>query len=109
MTVITMTRGDSYPHPFSRTEDGEAVDITARTYLLTVNSQKNPTDETTQLFQVVGVITDAAGGLFEFTPTDVQTDQTPGTYWYDVQETDGANIRTLTKDKYKITQDITKD
>lgn len=114
MTVITRTRGDTWPDLFARTESGVAVDITNRAYLLTVSSLKNPSaSEATaaQQFQVVGVITDAPGGLFKFTPTAAQTNLIPGTYYYDVQETITATgeIRTLSKDKYKITQDITKE
>ena len=42
-------------------------------------------------------------------PSSTNTDQTPGTYWYDVEVTDGSGyITTLGVAKYVITQDISK-
>lgn len=89
--------------------DGAAVNITGCTFKLTVNSEKDPTDITTQLFTVTGTITNATGGEVEFAPSSLQADQAPGRYYYDVQMTDGTGaIRTAAKGVYRFIQDITK-
>ena len=111
MAEITYYRGDSYPIPFSLTVEstGAALPISGYSFKLTVNAERDPTPSETAEFQVVGSITDAANGEVSFTPTTSDTDPTPDTYWYDVQMTDGSgNIRTIAKDKFIITMDITK-
>ena len=46
----------------------------------------------------------------EFAPSAVQADQTPASYFYDVQMTDsGGAKRTVVAGKLKFVQDITKD
>lgn len=108
---LTYKRGDSFQSRFNIVEaDGAtAQDITGWSYILTVNTEKNPADTTNQQFQVTGVIEDAPGGVVGFSPTAVNTDITPGKYWYDIQQTDGAGgIRTIVKDRFIIEQDITK-
>ncbi len=77
---------------------------TSCTFKLTVNSEKNPTDVTAQLFTVAGVITSAAAG-------EVESERRPisGRYYYDVEMTDGTGaIRTAIKGPYRFVQDITK-
>jgi hypothetical protein len=107
---ICWGRGDSDAKGFQiKDSAGVAIDITGFSYLLTVNSEKDPTDMINEQFQVVGVITDALNGRVSFSPTAVNTDITPSTYFYDIQQTDGGGaISTLIKGKCKIIQDITK-
>jgi hypothetical protein len=109
-TEITFYRGDSYPKVMAITDSITklAVDITGYTFTMTIDTLKNPPDDTTKVFVVDGAITDAAGGLVSFTPTSVDNDQDPKSYYYDVQMVSGAVVRTIVKDKYIITQDITK-
>lgn len=111
---ITWFRGDSYPIELTIKDKAtsEAIDISGYAFLMTVNTEKDPIDETAQIFQVVGEI-DADQitnkGKITLTPTAVNTDLSNGTYYYDVQMTDSSgNIRTIAKDKFKISQDITK-
>lgn len=76
----------------------------AHTYTLAV-----PVDGTTKLYQIVGHIVDAAAGRVEFAPTEIQADQLPNTYYYDIQMTDASGRkRTIELDQYIYTQDITK-
>lgn len=104
MSNITRYRGDTAPDLFSL-----PIDITNYTFRMTVDTLQNPPDDTTALFEVVGTITDAAAGEFEFEPTAMQTDLPIGTYYYDVEYTDAAGrIKTVAKGKYKIIQDISK-
>jgi hypothetical protein len=109
MTLITRYRGDTAPDQFTITRDGTAVDITGCTFELSVNSEKDPVDITSQLFSVAGTITAAASGEVEFAPSAVEADQTPGRYFFDVEMVDGTGaIRTVTKGVYRFVQDITK-
>jgi hypothetical protein len=106
---ISRYRGDTAADQFTITRDGTAVDITGCSFKLTVNSEKDPVDATTQLFTVDGTITGAAAGEVEFAPDATQADQSPGRYYYDVQMTDATGaIRTAAKGVYRILQDITK-
>ena len=111
MTDLTRKRGDSFGDEFAATSasTGLVIDITGYTFVLTVDPSSKPTGAGNNLFSVVGSITDAVNGQVEFVPTAVQTDITPGRYYYDVQMTDTATrIRTIDSGKYEITQDISK-
>lgn len=106
---ITRKRGDTFPFRFEITQDGAALNITSYTFLMTVDPSSDPPDDTTKNFQLAGVITDAAGGAFEFRPTAGNMNLTPNVYFYDVQMTDSASyITTVVKGKLTIQQDITK-
>ena len=103
---IEWARGDSSIREFTLN-----VDITGATFLLTVNTVRDPTVSPpvgTELFQVVGVIFDAPAGKVRFAPTSVDTDLDPGKYFYDVQMTAGGQVTTVLKGVCRILQDITK-
>lgn len=114
MTNITRKRGDTYADEWEVTSEttGAAIDITGYTFLLTVDPEKAPEDDTNNLFQITGVITDAENGLVEFAPSSVQADNL-GSYFYDIQMIDDTSPtprkRTIDSGKYKFVQDITKD
>lgn len=114
---ICRFRGDTKAVKRVITQDGSpsTVDITTFSFLMTVNTVKNPVEGSptvgTQLFQTVGTITDGPNGKFEFeytaSPNPAELD--PGGYFYDIQMTDGAGIiSTIAKGKYTVKQDITK-
>lgn len=108
MTDITRKRGDTYAIEFVVKNDDVVVDITDCTFLLTVDPAKTPTDATNNLFQLTGVIIDAPAGTVAFTPTAEQVDHI-GKFFYDIQMTNAAGaIRTITKAKFVLEQDITK-
>jgi hypothetical protein len=107
---ITRTRGDTVPDGFTVTNPatGSIVNLTGCTLKLTVSSNPNPTDSSTQLFQLQGVINDPTSGVVEFTPTAAQANNV-GYFYYDIEMTDSyGRVMTLTKDTYVLTQDITK-
>ena len=111
MAKIERTRGDTYAIEYTvrRKSDLSAIDITGFSFLLTVDISSTPVDDSNNLFQIAGVITDAVNGVVEFRYTLVEADQEPGKYYFDVQLTDASGkIRTLEKDDYIIKQDITK-
>lgn len=111
MTIITRRRGDTYADEIIVTSEvtGAAMNVTGYTFKLTVDPSKAPADGTTKLYEVVGTIVDGPAGKVEFAPTEQQANQTPGTYYYDIQMTDGnGRKRTIALDKYVYQQDITK-
>lgn len=109
-TNITRVRGDTFPFSF-RIKDsaGAAVDITGFSFKLSVDTNEEPTDETSQLFKLTGTVTDGPNGIVQFTLSAVQADQTPSTYYFDLEQTDlAAKIRTVAKGEWNVIQDVTK-
>ena len=107
--TICWGRGDSSAKGFIIQDSaGVAIDITGFTFKLTVNSEKDPSDATNEKFSIVGAITDAPNGKVAFSPTVTDTDITPDTYFYDIEQTAGGAISTLIIGKALIIQDITK-
>lgn len=114
-TIINMSRGDSYPIALNlscRITPTTTVpfDLTGcSSALMTVNTLENPPDDTTQVFQLTGVLdADPTTGKVYFTPAATDT-ATVGLYYYDVQLTDAeGNVRTVAKSTFTISQDITK-
>ena len=108
--TICWGRGDSDAKGFIIQDSaGVAINITGFSFKLTVNSDKAPTGTVNQQFTVIGAITDAPNGKVAFSPTVTDTDITPDTYFYDVEQTDGSGkISTKIIGKCLIVQDITK-
>lgn len=116
---ICRFRGDTKPVKRILTQEGSpsVVDITGFSFLMTVNTAKNPDPVSSpvigsQIFQIVGVLTDPQAGKFQFpytgspNPGDLLP---PATYYYDMQMTDGTGeVSTIAKGRYIIKQDITK-
>lgn len=110
MSDIERMRGDTYADEFTikSKKTKQPINITGYSFLMTLDSRKDPTDETTKLYQLTGTIVDGPNGRVEFAPSAVQADRV-GLFFYDVQMVDGsARKRTVVKAKYKYTQDITK-
>jgi len=107
---LTRVRGDTFPMVFTiKDSSGAAVNISGFSFKLTVDPEKNPTSADNNLFQLTGTITDGPGGEVSFSPTALQADQPPNTYFYDIEMVDGASaIRTIAKGKFVVTQDIPK-
>ena len=108
--TICWGRGDTKAKGFAiQTSAGVARNITGSTFKLTVNSEKDPPTTANEQFTINGVITDAVAGEVGFAPAVGDTDITPDTYFYDIQETDPSGADdTLIKAKALIVQDITK-
>lgn len=104
---LNRTRGDTSPDVITVKAGGSAVDLTGCSALMTLNTLRNPPDNTTEVYQVAGVIS-LFDSSISFSPTVEQADQV-GLFYYDIQltEANGA-IRTLVKDVCVYTQDITK-
>lgn len=107
---ITRVRGDTHAMQFTiKDSAGAAVNVTGFSFLLTVDPAPDPSDALNNLFQLTATLVDAVNGVIEFAPTAMEADQTPNTYFYDLQMTDaGSAIRTIAKGKFIFTPDITK-
>jgi hypothetical protein len=108
---IARYRGDTWPSVITVVDaTGTAINIAGCTFLLTVNSNSAPTDQSTQLMQVAGVIVSAPAGTVGFSPTaGQQSSLAAGKFWYDVQMTDGSGvITTVAFGPFVVLQDITK-
>ncbi len=79
---------------------------------MTWDTRQDPPDDTTQICELDGDITDDDNngvGEFEFSPDATQADQPIGTIYYDVEQTDAAGkIKTIDKGTIKFKQDISK-
>lgn len=107
---LCRTRGDTRSWTYILKDSaGVAIDITGRTYLLSVDTREEPDDASTQLFQLTGVVPLGTDGKVIFTLSALQADQTPNEYYYDVQETAvDTTLKTIIKSTYTVSQDITK-
>lgn len=111
MTDIRRKRGDTYAEELEITSSttGLVLDITGYSFVLTVDPEQFPSTSDNNLMSVTGSITDAVNGLVEFAPTALDADQTPGSYYYDIQMTDAAGrVRTIQEGRFIIIQDISK-
>ena len=109
---ITIIKRDSYSFPLTfKDSDCNAIDITGYTIFFTVKTLENiDSDDTTAIIQksITSHISPTTGqSLLTLTATD--TDQTAGTYWYDLQvKTPAGNIISCEKGEFGISQDVTK-
>lgn len=107
MTIITRSRGDTYPIEILVTADDVALDISSCTFTLTVDPNKNPVDATDNVIVLTGSLPGDTGRV-DFPLTDEQADNL-GKYYYDIQMIDASGlIRTIAKDRFIWVQDITK-
>lgn len=103
-------RGDTAPDVVNVTDvNGGAINIAGFSYTMTLNTEKRPSDTAQQVAQITGTISDPANGVVEFIWDALSADQTPGKYWYDIEQVDASGlVKTIAKNLYIIYQDITK-
>ena len=110
MAEIKIYRGDSFPLNYTLKDKvtGLPINITDWNFTLTVSSVKDPVDDTTKKFSVVGTIVSGATGKLSFLPTEENNAET-GKFFYDIQYVNtSGHKRTIEKDKYTVSQDIGK-
>lgn len=108
---LTRYRGDTIADVFLlKDRSGNPRDLTGWTFTLTVDSRSDPPDATTVIYSISGtVLTPESLGTVEFVPTSGNANQSPGTYYYDIQAVmPDARKVTLVKSTYTYVQDITK-
>lgn len=107
---LQRSRGDSFSDEFvvKSSVTDQPIDLTGCAFLLTVDPDAAPLDDTNNIFQLVGVVSDAVNGRIGFAPSPVQADLV-GSFYFDIQITDPAGRkRTLKYGEYSLRQDITK-
>lgn len=107
---LKRTRGDTIPFTLTikSNNNGQPVNITGCSFIMTVNSLSVPIDLSTQLYKLDGSIIDVANGLVEFYPTD-QNANIVGSFFYDVQITDSyGQVYTATKDRISYSESLIK-
>lgn len=107
---ICWARGDSDAKGFTlKDSTGAVIDITGFSFKLTVNAEKDPTDQVQEQFSLTGSLPAPTTGKVSFAPLTTDTDITPGKYFYDIEQTDGGGaVSTIIKGVARIIQDITK-
>jgi hypothetical protein len=110
---ITITRGDSWPIPITIVgkSSGLPMDLTGYTVKLTVTSVKSPPDDTTMIFQCIGVVDPdqvTNKGKVVFTPTSTDTAVSIKAF-YDIEISKGTLKKSFNAGKKcTIGQDNTK-
>ncbi len=114
---IARKRGDTAPDKIFVTDpenDGAPLDVSGFGFLMTVNTEQDPEPVGppiigVEIAQLTGAIIDGPGGEVDFPWLVADADQLPETYFYDIQQTDGAGrILTIAKNEYIFQQDVTK-
>lgn len=107
---ITRKRGDNFPFQFAITDDADApIGITGFSFRFVVDPSNEPTDASANLMDLTGILSNPAGGIFEFQPTTIEMDIDPETYFYEIQMIDAAGkLRTIVQGSFTIEQDIVK-
>ena len=107
---IVRKRGDTYPDTLVVTsrKTKNVVNLTGCTFVMTLSSTPNPVDDSTQIYQITGLVPDVLTGEVEFAPTVEQANKV-GYFYFDIQMTDSfGDITTLDSGTYTYIQDITK-
>jgi hypothetical protein len=108
---ICWARGDNDPKTFTlRDAAGNPLNISTWTLSMAVNTDKDPTNTTNQIFQVAGVfVTDGTDGQVSFTPPALSLDNVvaPGQAFYDINRVT-PSVKTLVKGKVIFIMDIDK-
>lgn len=108
MSEINRFRGDTYRLGFILKKNKKTYDITDHSFAFTVDTRENPDDESTQVFKIDAVISNASLGEIYFEFTEEQADLL-GTYYFDIQMVNAdAEKRTLDKGTIVFSQDINK-
>jgi hypothetical protein len=99
---IERRRGDTRPDVCTINIAGtfDSANITGCTFKLIVSSVPFPVDNTSEVYEVAGTITDAENGVVEFAPASDQVDKT-GFYYYELKMVDTyGKLHTLVSDVY---------
>ena len=96
-TTLYVSRGDSFivRCTVKSYSTAAAVNIAGFTPWLTV--KRNPADDDVDaLFQIKGtLVSSGTTGICTFAITSAETTTIPGTYYYDIELTDGTNVKTV--------------
>jgi hypothetical protein len=104
---IRVFRGSSWSIPFElSSRSGTPINITSATITFTVNSEWEPINTNNEQFAAAGSVVSGPLGTFEVTPSAVNTDITPGTYYWDVLVDAPSGKRRPAKGTFIVLQGI---
>lgn len=108
MPSITRFRGDTIPDRIRvKDVDGNAVNVTGCTFVLTISRQRNPTDTLQQLAAVTGTIVSAVLGTVDFVFSGPQADLDAGNYFFDIKMINTlAQVNTILTGGYTVKQGV---
>ncbi len=107
---IERKRGDTRPirRQIKSKATGNAIDVTGWSFVLTVNTDRYPEDDTNEVFQITGTLQAPTDGIVYFSPSTEQAAEV-GDFYFDIQATDDTGkVETIEHDIYQVRQDITK-
>jgi hypothetical protein len=113
MGVVNIVRGDQWPLTFVLMDPATNLPVNLMGFesILTVTSAAEPVDNTTKIFNCIGIPASdqtVNTGVVTFTPTIFQT-SVSGAFFYDIEISDGTLRKTFfAGNKFNITQDNTK-
>ncbi len=94
---------------------GNVIDITGRTYRLTVSTDPNPVGTAGMIFSIEATIPTGTDGVTQWQFSDADwlawvavAGQPPGTAFYDLQQITATGRRSLRKGDFQVVMDITK-
>lgn len=95
---VTRRRGETYAEEFRLVDGtGAPIDITGRSFILTVNALESPTDSDPDLYELTATITDASAALYEFPITQIQADSAAADYFFDIKMTYNPGTGNVTR------------
>jgi hypothetical protein len=108
-STIRMYKADSATIRCSvvKASDGSVMDLTSYTAKLSVKREQYDNDADA-LFILSGTISSPTTGVCTFAVTTANSDQRPGTYYYDIQVVNGTTIKTVAAGKFIIQWDVTR-
>ena len=106
--TIRMYKADSATIRCSvvKASDGSVMNLTSYTAKMSVKREPYDNDADA-LFVLTGSVA-ASTGICTFTVTTTNSDQRPGTYYYDVQLVNGTITKTVAAGKFIILWDVTR-
>lgn len=107
----SFARGDDWTTQYEfKDSSGNAIDITGRTYWLTLKADATTSDPGDAQVSVTASGSDATSGIVTITIPKSQTiNLEPQTYKYDVQEVDTSGVvSTVLLGRVKVARDITR-
>ena len=105
---ITIFKADSATIRCSvvKASDGSVMPLTGYAAKMSVKREQYDNDADA-VFTLTGVVTEATG-ICTFTVTTSNSDQRPGTYYYDVQVVKTSTTKTVASGKFIIQWDVTR-
>jgi|GEM_PF-1921178 len=90
-----------------KASDGSVMNLTSYSAKLTVKREPYDADADA-LFSSAGTISAPTTGVITFAISYTNSDQRPGTYYYDIQLINGSIIKTVVSGKFIVSWDVTR-